>query len=1300
MFDLSPKSRWALQKIVLSKFAGLSKSVDSNQSTLAALHNEGVDLDRIEKLVRVEQERLAGNVSSQSGLLWPSPISRNILELVYEDLEAGLRNALRLVDLFEVLLKYIASVAISDVVRGPGFSEDLQSFLAESLQIPSLGHWAGYLRICANELSNREQEPFIAEIVDYQEKYIKGEIDILLALRNSYAHGATPPEEQCIRDCIENMPRLFRLLQGAAFLTRYPLICAGESDTFLAMGNNLQSCQVDRPPSEGSVFIHNPSRNSWLEISPLLAFRKCRYKRQNGAVCGHRKFLFYNDQKKKRYVTYLDYQWGHYGRDPEALMLFRKVFPIPAWRTAREKDRITAIIEEKTRNFIGREQEIEEISSWITSSRRGYFMILGPLGIGKSSLAAALTQIKWESTKVFCQFIRRFERPTPLEFLRRLLNDLALTFNTEFVAGSQEEMQLELERQLRLAGDHLQKTGEKLLIIIDGLDEALLDTVPAGQGSTVLGVLPRRVPDNILVLMTGRPRAEVNNLYDELDREARRKLQLQGLSQEDIRGLLYGPISKYELKPKYVADVYEKSGGNPLYINLIIEEIFEGRMKANDARILPRSLEEIFDSILKRLLQGNENVLRILLTLAHAREQLTVSQIAQINQLSTTRTLQILEHCMEVLREDRDLSDNRTLSLFHESFAEFLKNHKDLAGEQKQILLQYLEYCIRENGHYVMPDHIPSALIHKKEITKEDLNALSKLIENSSSLLTSFTICIEALSAHPLINSTSDIAQLAAISGTATSRALTYCLKARLQNEQDYAENILKALLPSQKDLVHTGSVQKARICAELVLTALLEPGSRQTALDVLYKLVTHRDDRILTIGILTVFRASKFDPDAALSVVQQLTQEAIFWGIPKMSFVKPLIGCLTGLLFEHAENREFRTGIGEIISSFLSRTVFLKPLAWFLPSVANGFLSRIPDDYNSINLTELRSFKKELEQDPELATFTCRLAEHCDPTHGSLESFQKLMQASIPLLNKHNSAFLMCFVQMSILNRTLTGNDTALEESYNHWQKTKSLDGACCHDLAYQLRITQVARRLRNQPPLEERWTERVEEIIRHFFYEKDCRFVNQNEYVGGSLIAALPFLVEQRGGKEPEILKEFIEYAFSKLEQNSSRERKKKYPLVQILLRVLEVNAVEYGTYDQAGRTVAFYGLRCFLSKADLLDENTWQAITRMLAKAQVFYPQEVENFIAILPERIEQELLRRLQKTVPDNKMGELLSMRSEKFLAVLYSEPVSSTSPLRPYMMEVLHILARPESLKVTLHRLVQVVFRALYARNEH
>lgn len=107
-----------------------------------------------------------------------------------------------------------------------------------------------------------------------------------------------------------------------------------------------------------------------------------------------------------------------------------------------------------------------------------------------------------------------------------------------------EKRLLEVSKQL--------KDDERLLIIVDGLDEAK-------AGDPLMSLLPRTVPEKVLVIYGSRPQAAIKfSFYEELDREHRTQFDLGGLSLADIRAVMMESVNKYELQQIYVASVLAK----------------------------------------------------------------------------------------------------------------------------------------------------------------------------------------------------------------------------------------------------------------------------------------------------------------------------------------------------------------------------------------------------------------------------------------------------------------------------------------------------------------------------------------------------------------------------------------------------------------------------------------------------------------------------------------------------------------------------------------------------------------------
>src|SRR5262249_7467186 len=132
----------------------------------------------------------------------------------------------RLLYLFETTLKYCASLALLSSLRdAPGRQG---TDVLASLRRPSLGHWAGYLRMAVS-LAEPPGPALPVKLAEFYRGAADGLgrgldlIDYGVQLRNRFGHGATV-KESVYRQAFEDFfPQVQALLQRLGFLPEFPL---------------------------------------------------------------------------------------------------------------------------------------------------------------------------------------------------------------------------------------------------------------------------------------------------------------------------------------------------------------------------------------------------------------------------------------------------------------------------------------------------------------------------------------------------------------------------------------------------------------------------------------------------------------------------------------------------------------------------------------------------------------------------------------------------------------------------------------------------------------------------------------------------------------------------------------------------------------------------------------------------------------------------------------------------------------------------------------------------------------------
>jgi len=592
-----------------------------------------------------------------------------VLFELYSKEKQSFRKVHRMIDLFESIIKTHTVVILSEYVRHNTLSDSAKGLLAQGLRTPSLGTWQLFSRVLFEELQKADHcwtfADFPSEFTAL-DKALNADKTNVIAMRNGYAHGATPSDEQCEADIQKFEPFLLKLM-GLNWLMN-------------------TSFQV-----EGGLVFFTSENGGSLCLHPLLLYRD--------EAC-EASFAFFNDLKNDK-VGLLNYPLGKHYKEREFYSEFLEILPLKEWKSSGNNE-FQQRIDELTETFKGRILERDKLLQFVASKNKGYLSIQGNPGIGKSALIAQffkdLKQHEVSKTlRTVEYFIRRGTQQAQVDFMLAYL----IRRTDEFFPAGKEiraegktalDVQSQLFAKWRLWSE--QNKGQKLLFLIDGLDE--------GAENNVLTYLPRENFENILFIYGSRPggHKSIDDLWATLPTEHHTKLELQGLGKEDIRALIYEVANKYDIEREspWIDAVQIKSQGNPLYLKLLCDSIEHGGVAVNDVHALPDKIDEYYKAILNRYAQDTidgDALLFSLFTFAAAQDYLTISHIGHINNLGPAATQRVCATLKEVLYENPLSEEVLDYQLFHESFREHLI--REYPKEIQDAAYRIIDFCSRWN---------------------------------------------------------------------------------------------------------------------------------------------------------------------------------------------------------------------------------------------------------------------------------------------------------------------------------------------------------------------------------------------------------------------------------------------------------------------------------------------------------------------------------------------------------------------------------------------------------------------------
>ena len=636
----------------------------------------------------------------------PYPLRQAYIK--YDEEKEDFKKLHRLLDAIEVLVKLHTVIILSDYFSRNEPSEMLKGLLAAGLKRPSLGIWWQFARDVSIEMQTQET-PFFAEGIEKivrkkgrLNEAMQGE-ENLIAFRNRYAHGATPPDEECRAD-FEKYERIFleTLLQATHFgnLAIVGLKEDGQS-IFPRVGEGFSSASQKLESGDenaGKCFLLRKD-GARLSLHPLLFLRS---EVQLGTGKKRPGFFFYNDLREKE-ANMLEYENCWHWRDEILHADLMGSYPIDRWKKHTDSE-IQATIDRLTESFKGRVREVNQLMEFIARPEGGTMMAWGGPGIGKSALLARLVQaLSWsseerrnenftglgtvEKVQVVRYFIRRSGQTNDAEKMLHHLNEELEKFaKTKLQSGrSIREMSDSFRERLRRAKENL-RDDQRLVILVDGLDEG-------SDAKGLLDSLPREVPEKVALIYASREIPEVRSrIWENLDRERRTEMTVNRMGVEEVRALLFDFVDKYRMEEKYVSKVLNTSEGNPLYLKLLCRGLERGDYKLNDALGLPTEIKNLYEDMVKRYAKEYDRTVEYLCLLAQAKFFLSDEVAAELIGCTQHEMEKILSVCRDCLYENPYTENLDDYQLFHESMREYLLDTKSSVCEKwKQKLAEWCD---------------------------------------------------------------------------------------------------------------------------------------------------------------------------------------------------------------------------------------------------------------------------------------------------------------------------------------------------------------------------------------------------------------------------------------------------------------------------------------------------------------------------------------------------------------------------------------------------------------------------------
>jgi hypothetical protein len=358
---------------------------------------------------------------------------------------------------------------------------------------------------------------------------------------------------------------------------------------------------------------------------------------------------------------------------------------------------VSELIAEKTSGFVGRRWLFDAVDGFLRGPR-GYFVLRGDPGIGKTSFLAELSK----RPGVVSHFnIRVAAVRRPETFLANVCAQLIERYRLDYSALPPEATQgphflssLLSRISARLAA------GEKLVLVVDALDEADEAAVPQG-GNTLY--LPFLLPPGVYVIAStrrGQLRLRIECEQQVLDLDQGSQGNLADVREKIESTLPLPGIQAYVAaqgldEATFTVEMVGKSQGNFMYLRYVLPEIERGAYRGRAFDTLPLGLQNYYEDHWRRLRERGERSwldeqLPVLVALTVVREPVSVDRMSGFSGVADRRRIRQVLHDWEqfVVTAEVEEEEGRRVKgyrLYHESFQDFVAAKDEVAGEHVDL---------------------------------------------------------------------------------------------------------------------------------------------------------------------------------------------------------------------------------------------------------------------------------------------------------------------------------------------------------------------------------------------------------------------------------------------------------------------------------------------------------------------------------------------------------------------------------------------------------------------------------------
>lgn len=359
--------------------------------------------------------------------------------------------------------------------------------------------------------------------------------------------------------------------------------------------------------------------------------------------------------------------------------------------SSSSQNQFSALIADKTQDFVGREYVFNAIAQFISSGPNGYFTITGDPGQGKSAILAKYVQ----DIGCIAHFNVQVVGPkTAGEFLKSVctqLIDRYFSSSRTLPSNATEDGQFLGQLLEEVAA---RRNNKPVIIAVDALDEV----DPNSDRNANILYLPPYLPEGIYFVMTIRQGVDFP-LMTGAPQKLFNLMDYQAQSREDVCTYIVNRVNRSQqvrqwiknqkvTEEKFIDEIATRSENNFMYLFYVLYGIEEGIYPDLSLDSLPLGLQKYYEFHWQKMGMNDiprSNVkINVIYHLAETRQPISCQLISEyIGEMPLTVS-DVLKEWLQFLHK-RPIEDQVCYSIYHSDFWRFLHKHETIEAARVSI---------------------------------------------------------------------------------------------------------------------------------------------------------------------------------------------------------------------------------------------------------------------------------------------------------------------------------------------------------------------------------------------------------------------------------------------------------------------------------------------------------------------------------------------------------------------------------------------------------------------------------------